>query len=86
MSHWIQWPFSALLVMVVIVTVARLGMLALVVAEIVQTVLYETPLILDPAAWLSPASHTVLMFVLALVVFGLRTSLAGQRVFAGRFD
>ena len=86
MSHWIQWPFSALLVMVVIVTVARLGMLALVVAEIVQTVLYETPLILDPSAWLSPASYTVLLFVLALVAFGLRTSLAGQRVFAGRFD
>jgi hypothetical protein len=73
-------------VAVVVVTVARLGMLALVVAEIVQTVLYETPLILDPGAWLSPASYTVLIFVLTLVFFGLRTSLAGQRLFAGRFD
>ncbi len=85
-THWIQWPFSALLVAVVVVTVARLGLLPLVVAEIVQNALYETPLVLDPGSWLAPASYTALIFVLGLAVFGLRTSLAGQRVFAGRFD
>jgi hypothetical protein len=41
--------------------------------------------VLDPGSWLAPASNTVLIFVLALAIFGLRTSLAGQRVFAGRF-
>jgi hypothetical protein len=85
-THWIQWPFSVLLVAVVVVTVSRLGLLPLVVAEIVQNALFETPLVLDPSSWLAPASYTVLIFVLALAVFGLRTSLAGQRVFAGRFD
>ena len=81
-THWMQWPFSALLV---VVTVARLGLLPLVV-EIVQNALFETPLVLDPGSWLAPASYTVLIFVLVLAAYGLRTSLAGQRVFAGRFD
>jgi hypothetical protein len=85
-THWIQWPFSALLVAVVVVTVARLGLLPLVVAEIVQTALYNTPLVLDPGSWLAPASYTVLIFVIALAFFGLRTSLAGQPLLGGRFD
>jgi serine/threonine-protein kinase len=86
LTHWIQWPFEALLIAVVVAIVVRLGLLPLVVAEIVQTVLYDTPLVLDPGVWFAPASYTVLIFILALALFGLRTSLAGERVFARRFD
>jgi hypothetical protein len=83
LTHWIQWPFAALLIAVVVAIVVRLGLLPLVVAEIAQTVLYDTPLILDPGVWLAPASYTVLTFILALAPFGLPTSLAGHRAFAG---
>ena len=81
-THWMQWPFSALLV---VVTVARLGLLPLVV-EIVQNALFE--IAARPCAGLvaAPAPYTVFIFVLVLAAYGLRTSLAGQRVFAGRFD
>jgi hypothetical protein len=85
-TQWIQLPFSALLVAVVVLTVARLGMLPLVVAEITQTILYETPLRVHPGSWLAPASFTAVIFVAGLALFGLRTSLAGQKLFADRLD
>ncbi len=85
-TQWIQLPFSALLVAVVVLTVARLGMLPLVVGEITQTILYETPLRVHPGSWLAPASFTAVIFVAGLALFGLRTSLAGQKLFADRLD
>ncbi len=66
------------------VSVARLGLLTLVVAIAVSSMLDATPLTFDASQWFGPASYGLLLFVAAVAAFGFRSSLADKPMFDSR--
>lgn len=76
--------FAAGSVAVLTTSVARLGLLALIVSLATSRLLEQTPLTIDPGSWAFPASTTELALLLATAIFGFRTALAGQRLVDSR--
>jgi serine/threonine-protein kinase len=70
--------FSALAIGVGLFALARFGMLALIVALTVAGVLEQIPLTFNTSSMFAPSSYVLLVAILALAVYGCRTSLAGQ--------
>ena len=77
--------FSALGVGVVVFTLARFGMLALIVALTVAGVLEQIPLTFNMSSMFAPSSYVLLAGIVALALYGFRTCLAGQPLFSHRF-
>ena len=77
--------FSVLAVGIGLFTLARFGMLALIVALTVAGVLEQIPLTFNTGSQFAPSSYVLLAGVIALAVYGCRASLAGQPLLAGRF-
>jgi serine/threonine-protein kinase len=77
--------FSVLAVGVGLFTLARFGMLALIVAITVAGVLEQIPLTFNTSSMFAPSSYVLLAVIIALAVYGCRTSLAGQPLFSGKF-
>jgi serine/threonine-protein kinase len=76
--------FAAGSVAVLTTSVARLGLLALIVSLATSRLLEQTPLTVDPGSWAFSASTTELALLLATALFGFRTALAGQRLVDSR--
>ena len=81
----ISLVFAALGVGVVVFTLARFGMLALIVAFTTHGVLDQIPLTFTPGSIFAPSSYVLLLGIAALAVYGFRVSLAGQPLFGARF-
>jgi hypothetical protein len=78
------WPGIVPIVVIatlVVVTVARLGLLAMIAFQLFFTLSFHLPTTSDLSSWY--AQDTVLMVVLlaALAVYGYRISVAGQPLF-----
>jgi len=77
--------FSTLAVGVILLTLARFGMLALVVSLTVAGVLELIPLTFKTSSMFAPSSYVLLAVIIGVAVYGCRTSLAGQPLLGGRF-
>jgi eukaryotic-like serine/threonine-protein kinase len=77
--------FSVLAVGVGLFTLARFGMLALIVAITVTGVLEQIPLTLNTSSMFAPSSYVLLCVIVAVAVYGCRASLAGQPLLGERF-
>ena len=75
------WTSSALRAALYFVALWRGGLLRLVVTLFVLFSLVEAPLTLDLSAWYLSRSLAPLLVIMALAVYGFRTSLAGKPVF-----
>jgi serine/threonine-protein kinase len=64
----------------------RFGLLVVILLLFTMTVVDHTPLTLNPSLWYAPASYLALGTVAALVMYGLRTSIAGQPVLGALLD
>jgi hypothetical protein len=74
----IQLVFAVLSVGALILTLARFGLFALIVAMAVRGVLDQIPLVLSPSAWMAPAAYTALGAIVLVAGYGFRTALAGR--------
>jgi hypothetical protein len=70
--------FAALGVTLVVFTLRRYGILALVVALAVSGSLDQIPMTFDPSSLFAQSSYTVLGLIVAGAVFGFRSSLGGK--------
>jgi hypothetical protein len=68
-----------------ILILIRLGILALIVASSVSTVLSNFPLTADFSIWYSGSAVFAMASVLALTSYSLYTSLAGRPLFKAGF-
>ena len=66
-------------VAVVMVVLARFGLLALIAATLVTSILSEFPITYKVSAWYSTASFTALAIVMALAMFAFYTATANTR-------
>jgi hypothetical protein len=76
--------FGLASVVLVTVTVTRLGLLTLIVGQLLSTLLDLTPLTANPREWFFGLSTALLAVALALAFYGARTSLAGRPLVASR--
>jgi hypothetical protein len=81
----ISLVFGALGIGVVVFTLARFGMLALIVAFATHGMLDQIPLTFTPGSIFAPSSYVLLLGIAALAAYGFRVSLAGQPLFGARF-
>ncbi len=79
----VSFVFAALKVGVVVLTLARFGMLPLIVALTVAGALEQIPMTFDPQSLFGPSSYGLMALIVLTAVYGLRTSLAGQRLLPG---
>jgi hypothetical protein len=72
------WISSIMISLVIVILVARLGLLATMVAQLFffLTVLY--PMTTDFSIWYAPATFFALLIVLGLSIYGFYTSLGGR--------
>jgi len=77
--------FSTLAVGVILFTLARFGMLALIVSLTVAGVLEQIPLTFNASSMFAPSSYVLLAVIVGVAVYGCRASLAGQPLLGGKF-
>lgn len=78
------WVASIVISLIVVIMVARLGLLATMVAQLVFFLTAFYPLTTDFSIWYASSSVFALTIVLGLAIYGFYTSLGGQRVFGGK--
>ena len=78
------WVASIIISVIIVIMVARLGLLATMVAQFffLLTMLY--PMTTDFSVWYASSTVFALTIVLGLTIYGFYTSLGGQRVFGGK--
>jgi Protein kinase domain len=76
--------FSALAIGTIVFTLARLGLLSLVIAFTVTGWLDQIPMTFDFSSLFAPSSYTVFGVIVVATLFGFRTSLGGQGILGGR--
>ena len=78
------WVASILISVIIVIMVARLGLLATMVAQLFFFLTAFYPLTTDFSAWYASSTIFALAIVLGLAVYGFYISLGGQRVFGER--
>ena len=74
----IGWPVNILFFGLMVLTLMRCGLLAMVLALFVTTFVGFLPLMTDLSVWYAGEIVFTALVVLAIALFGLRTALAGQ--------
>jgi len=77
---FLPWLTSGLLAAGVVLVLTRIGLLALIVALFVKSILLSSPLTLHPAAWYFPTSSLAVAAVIALLCFGAWLGRANARI------
>jgi eukaryotic-like serine/threonine-protein kinase len=75
------WVTSLLIATVIVIGVARFGLLATIAATIFFNLSFFFPLTSDISVWYTSAAFFPVMLMLVLAVYGFYTSLGGQKVF-----
>lgn len=78
------WVASIIVSVIVVIMVARLGLLATMVAQLVFFLTAFYPMTTDFSVWYASSTVFALTIVLGLAIYGFYTSLGGQRVFGGK--
>jgi hypothetical protein len=79
-NPWIDVPSILILCALNIGVLLRYGMLALIVADVIDTYLLGLPRTFDLSAWYAGIGLAPLVVVALVAIFGFRTSLAGRPV------
>jgi hypothetical protein len=77
----IGWPVNILFFGLMVFTLMRFGLLAVATALFVAVFLNQFPLSTDLSVWYAGDTIFVALTILAIAVFGFRTTLAGQPLF-----
>ncbi|HEU0252135.1 MAG TPA: hypothetical protein VFR12_03820 [Pyrinomonadaceae bacterium] len=72
------WVASILISLVITVVVARLGLLATMVAQLFFFLTAQYPLTTDFSVWYASSTAFALTIILGLAIYGFYTSLGGQ--------
>lgn len=75
------WVANIVISLIIVITIARLGLLATIVAQLVFFLTEAYPMTTDFSNWYAPSTAFALAVVLGLTIYGFYTSLGGQRVF-----
>jgi predicted Ser/Thr protein kinase len=75
------WIASIMISLVIVIAVARLGLLATMVAQLFFFLTMVYPMTTDFSVWYASSTVFALTILLALAIYGFYTSLGGQRVF-----
>ncbi|HEX7772280.1 MAG TPA: hypothetical protein VF435_07645, partial [Pyrinomonadaceae bacterium] len=78
------WVASIIVSVIIVIMVARLGLLATMVAQFCFLLTAFYPMTTDFSAWYASSTVFALTIVLGLAIYGFYTSLGGQRVFGGK--
>ena len=78
----IGWPINILFFGLMVMTLMRCGLLAMVMSLFITTFAGFFPLSTDLSVWYASEIVFTIVVVLAIALFGLRTALAGQPLFS----
>jgi hypothetical protein len=82
-NPWINLTYAGLSAVIVIFTLTRFGIMALIVSTFLVTVLLQYPITLDASAWYAGAGLFGLLSVAALAAYGFTIALAGHPLLRG---
>jgi hypothetical protein len=77
---------KVLIVVLTLVALLRFGILALTVMTFVHTMLLTIPITLNPSYWYAPNSYFMLIILVGMTAYGLRTTLGGRSFFPVAVD
>jgi hypothetical protein len=80
-APWIVLPLTLMLEALTVFTLMRFGVLAVIVSTFVHLCFWNFPITLQISAWYSGIGYAVLFVVLAIALYGFRTSLGGRPLF-----
>ena len=81
--HSIDWVFALADTALTLFILLRFGLLAMVFTQFFELTFYFFPVTTDFSAWYAGNAAFALAVCLALILYGFRTSLAGQPLFHG---
>jgi hypothetical protein len=79
-SPW-TWIMAPLVALAIVITISRFGLLAMMVFHVSFLVSFSTPMTADLSKPYASITAFHLVLLLALAIYGFKTSLAGQKIF-----
>ena len=83
-STWIRVPFSAFLAALVVFTLIRFGLLAVISTLFFSYLAIYYPITTELTAWYATDFTIALAIALVLAAYGFYTSLGGQKLLSGK--
>jgi hypothetical protein len=80
-APWVVVPLTLVLEALTVLTLMRFGVVAGVVSTLVYFCFWNFPITLHISAWYSGSGYAVLFVILAITLYGFRTSLGGRPLF-----
>lgn len=80
-GHWLVWLSPALIAVIIVICIARFGLLAMVSFQVFFTLSFHNAITANFSSWYFGNTIFMVIVVLGLAIYGFYTSLAGQRIF-----
>lgn len=84
-GHWLVWLSPALISVVIVVCIARFGLLAMASFQVFFELSFHNAISANFSSWYFGNTIFMLIAVLSLATYGFYISLAGQPIFQNRF-
>ncbi len=82
-GHWLFWLGPALIAAIVVICIARFGLLATISFYVFFFLTFGNPITANVSSWYFGNTIFAAVVLLGLAVYGFYTSLAGQKIFEG---
>ncbi len=84
-GHWLGWLGAALIATLHIVGIARFGLLAMISFITFFELSFHNAITADFSSWYFGNTILAAVVMIGLAIYGFHTSLAGQKIFEGKF-
>jgi len=82
---WIAWLWTGLIATIIVVCISRFGLLAMVSFQFFFTLSFHNAISANVSSWYFGNTIFAAVVLLGLAIYGFYTSLAGQKIFEGKF-
>jgi len=82
---WILWLGTASIATIIVICIARFGLLAMASFQFFFTLSFHNPLSTNVSSWYFGNTIFAAVVLLGLAIYGFYTSLAGQKIFEAKF-
>ena len=84
-GHWTGWLGPALIAAIIVICIARFGLLATISFYVFFFLTFSNPITANVSSWYFGNTIFAAVVLLGLAVYGFYTSLAGEKIFEGSF-
>ncbi|MDQ3180500.1 MAG: hypothetical protein M3Q33_08270, partial [Acidobacteriota bacterium] len=84
-GHWTGWIGAALIATIIIICIGRFGLLAMISFQVFFRLSFHNAITANPSSWYFGNTIFTAVVIIGLAIYGFYISLAGQKIFEGKF-